>query len=254
MSLEFQSLAHFAAVAKERAKAVDIATVRFAPNMARGDADIWARTYLNSNPNEEECAFCPNMATCPAARAKLEREVGESFDVIDESADAANDLAAQLNDLETLSDGASDERLDHLMGVIGYLEDFAKAVRAETERRLLAGRDMPSYGLELGRQGNRNWRDPKEVERLVREQFRFKLEDAFDLSLKSPTTFEKMTKGAEPVVSAIRWKKLQAHIVRADAVPSVKPKSRIKNPYSVVKPDAEAFEVVDDLTLQPPVF
>lgn len=254
MTIEYTSLAHFASVARERAKAVDIATVRFAPNLARGDFDIWARTYLNPNPNEEECAFCPNLATCPAACAKLEAEVGAGFDVIDESADAAADLATQLEEFEALADGASNERLDHLMGVVGYLEDFVKAVRAEVERRLLAGVDMPSYGLELGRQGNRNWRDPKAVEELVRKQFRFKLEDAFDLSLKSPTTFEKMTKGKEPVVSPNRWKKLQEHIVRADAVPSVKPKHRIKEPYSVVKPDADAFEIVDDLTTQPETY
>ena len=40
---------------------------------ARQDPDgrKWDRTFPNQNPNEEECAFCRAMPTCPSAQRKV---------------------------------------------------------------------------------------------------------------------------------------------------------------------------------------
>jgi len=256
--IEFASLAHFAAIAREKAKRVDSATITL--GMLRVEGSLakhnWEKEFLNENPNEEECAFCPVMARCPAARAKLEREVGAGFDVIDENAPAADVLAETLKAEDPIA------YLDRTMAVLGFLEDWAKAVRAETEARLLGGQEFPSWGLELGREGNRNWRDPKVVEELMRKKFKLKMDLVYDRKLKSPTTLEKMAKGKGAVIPEARWAELQRdHVVRAAAVPSVKHKSRIKTPYTPTMPDADAFDVVDEskpITLedpeQPPIF
>ncbi len=231
---EFATLAEFAEFAKQRAAAVETATQLHPIHFERGSSHEragWIRTFLNPDPNEDECAFCRAQATCPAARAKLEAAVGAGFDVIDET------TLAQVHDTD-------DTTLGRLMSITGLLEDWIKAVRAETERRLLLGEAVDGFGLELGRQGNRAWKDTKEVTRLLREQFRLKLEDAFDLSLKSPTSVEKLTKGKDAVLSERRWAKLQDLISRSEPVPSVKPSAKIKTPYSVVKPDESAFETV----------
>ena len=57
---------------------------------------------------------------------------------------------------------------------------------------------MHGFGLELGRQGPRKWADKEAVEKLVREQFRLREADAYNMKLKSPTQFEdQLTKPAE---------------------------------------------------------
>lgn len=222
------------------------------------DDALWQITYLNPNPNEEECAFCRALATCPAARAKLEETVGQAFDTIDEATQPAAVLAVALGEADAL--GAEvDTYLGKLMSATGFLEDWIKAVRAEVERKLMLGEAVEGYGLELGRQGARAWTDEAEAEKMVREQFRIKAELAYKMKLHSPTQLEKLatitkpsTKNPNPTKPAIskrQWEKLQPLIVRSDAVPSVKPTAQIKVPYSVTKADESAFEIVDGTEL-----
>lgn len=244
----------FAETLKEGARQVEIATERYAPMYAAGEGGLWWRTYLNPNPNEEDCAFCKAMATCPSARGKLEASVGEAFEVIRE--DVTTDATAAANATIAAVALADGPVLGKMMSVTGFLEDWIKAVRAEVERRLMLGEPVEGFGLELGRQGARNWKDPDEAERMVRETFRIKADNAYTKKLKSPTQLEKLASVQKPtkknptpdkpVISLIQWGKLQNLIQRSDAVPSVRPISIIKVPYSPTKPDDSAFEVIDE--------
>lgn len=202
----------------------------------------WDRTFLNQNPNEEECAFCRAMTICPSAQRKVIEVVGADFDVITDETTVAKDLvnaATPVRDLSTK------------MQAVGFVEDWCKAVRAETERRLLNREEVPGFGLELGRQGPRKWTDKEAVEKLVREQFRLREADAYNMKLKSPTQFEdQLTKPAEgedkPALGPRQWKKLQALITRSDPKPSVKPATAIKKPYVPPAPSDEDFITVAD--------
>lgn len=261
--VSIEELLAFAAKAKTAAARVDAATELHLIHFVRGSSherEGWARTFLHPDPNEIDCAFCRAMSTCPAARAKVEQVVGAGFDVItDETEQVLIHAPAFLADRE----------LGVAMKAAGFLEDFIKATRAETERRLMLGQpvkwgdgDLDGYGLELGRAGARAWADPKEAERMLREQFRLKIEDAYDLTLISPTTAEKLAKvkaatkknpmPEKPLLTEARWKKLQPLIARSDPKPSVKPLAIIKELYSPIKPDADAFGVVDDGVKMPP--
>lgn len=211
-------------------------------------AEVWEKTYLNPNPNEKDCAYCRAMATCPSAQRKVQEVIGVAFDVIP--------------DLDT--PGAFQYSGDDLalkLAAAPFLEDFSTAVRAEAERRLLAGQSVKGFGLELGRRGARKWTDEAAVEKTVREKWRLKLEDAYDFSLKSPTSFEKLTKPTKavdpetgkkvevkPLIGPRRWADMQEWIRQSDPKPSVKPIAQIKNPYTPPKPDASAFSAVDDLS------
>jgi len=192
---------------------------------------------------------------CPSARAKLEETVGADFEVINEEAQPAQQLHATLEQAEGY--GADvDDYLGKMMSVTGFLEDWIKAVRAEVERRLMLGEPVTGFGLELGRQGARAWTDPEEAERMVREQFRVKIEDAFTIKLKSPTQIEqiatakKATKKnpnpTKPVITPRQWEKLQPLIKRSDPVPSVKPLSQITEQYHPTQANTDAFDVVPD--------
>lgn len=235
--LALDDLVEFAETARLKA-----ATVKGAEQMhGKMNPGEWERIYLHPNPNEEDCAFCRAMSTCPAMSAKVQAVLNEDFKSI------VDDGGCVTVDAETDSADLSLKML-----ATGMVEDWIKAVRAEVERRLLAGVDVPEYGLELGRQGPRKWKDSEQAADTLRKTFRIKLEDAFNLKVKSPTQVEEMTKtkkGVEAIIGPGQWKKLQSNIGRSDAKPSVKLKSVIKKPYTPEPPDASAFGAVEEDTL-----
>jgi hypothetical protein len=227
---------------RERTTLVEEAQAAYDPQKA----DRWAQVYLNPNPNKDECAFCRAMATCPAYTAKVQAEIGASFEDL---------TAAPTPEAVIQRPGAPS--LSTMMAAVPMLEDLCKAIRAEVERQLLAGDPVAGFGLELGRKGPRKFTAPGEVEDLLRKKFRIKMEHVYDMSLKSPTQLEKLTKpGTEvddlsglpvaigPVLGERQWKKLQEFITQSDPKPSVRPLAVIKNPYVVPKPDDNAFNPV----------
>jgi len=244
--ITIEELMVFAKDAHDAAQFVESATAE------HGHVPIedWNTTYLNPDPNEDDCAFCRAMSTCPAKRAKMERVVGECFEWIDEQQGGFSNEIRQ-----TVTDYPVDD-LALAMKCAGEMEDFIKAVRAETERRLLLGRPVEGFGLELGREGARNWKDEEAAKTYLRKTMRLPIEKAFHLKLISPTDAEKLAgykqgkkvaKPKEPpVISDRQWKGMQANIVRSKPVPSVKPISAIKTPYSPTGPDDSSFEAIDE--------
>src|SRR5665213_2071349 len=244
--ITIEELMAFAAVAKKAAQFVEEATEEHAIDLSVGAGmDSWNATYLNPDPNEDDCAFCRAMSTCPAKRAKLERVAGAAFEIIVEQPTKAEAMPSYPDDFLSLA-----------MKCAGEFEDWIKAVRAEVERRLLLGMPVEGFGLELGREGARNWRDPAAAETYLRKTMRLPIEKAFHMKLISPTDAEKLAgykqgkKVAKPktppVISDRQWKGMQANIVRARPVPSVKPASQIKTPYTPTGRDADAFDVIDE--------
>jgi hypothetical protein len=205
--------------------------------------DIWWRLHLNPDPSETDCAWCRAMPTCPSVQAKLQRDTGLDFTAMPE-ADALPTTIAAYTPIQ----------LSTFMRAVPLLEMASKAVRAETERRLMSGAPVDGFGLELGRLGNRDVSDPEEAERMVRKQFRVPLEHAYTMKLKSVTQLEKLTKPGKaedgtatpPIIGPRQWKQFEALIVRADAKPSVKPLSAIKNPWTPPQISADGFTAVDE--------
>lgn len=170
--------------------------------------------------------FCKARANCPALAKFVRDTVGADFETLaDEAptlpADEANpDLAAKMKACDAI-------------------EDWIKAVRAEVERRLLAGDSVQGFKLVQGRQGARAWSDEAEAEKMLKS-FRLKLEEMYSFKLISPTAAEKTLKD-----SPRRWAKVAPLISRADGKPSVAPESD-KRPALVITPTADAFETLPD--------
>jgi len=157
------------------------------------------------DPGEKQCRFCKAKATCPALR-------DEVLEVVTDAA------ASDFDDLDANNVRTSNaERLAVAMSKVGLVEDWCKAIRAETERRLFAGEDVPGFKLVEGRQGNRNWSNEEAVEAMF-QHWRYRKDEMYDFALISPTTAEKLLK-ANPG----RWEKLQELIHRAPGKPSVAP-------------------------------
>lgn len=141
-----------------------------------------------------------------------------------------------------------DGHLAVLMESVDLVEGWCKAVRAEVERRLLAGTAVPGYKLVQGRQGNRAFADETAAEALMKT-FRLKREEMYDFVLISPTSAEKLA--ADGIIGKKQWPKLQEMIRRSDGKPSVAPASD-KRPALVIGKVEDDFEVqaapADDLS------
>lgn len=131
---------------------------------------------------------------------------------------------------------ADDERLATLMDAADMIEGFAKAVRAEVERRLLAGSFTDArYKLVEGRQGARSWIDEEQAEAALKAM-RLKSDEMYDRKVISPTSAEKLLGEA----NKRKWAKLQPLITRSDGKPSVAPASDKRPALSMAI--AEQFE------------
>ena len=182
--------------------------------------DDWAKTEEWSAtgpiiPDADSCRFCKAKATCPALKAQVRGLVL--------AAPAAAEDFDDLTALPVLAHTDADD-LGRYMDKVGLLEDFAKAIRAEVERRLLSGQDVPSpqggYKLVQGKRGNRAWTSDDEVTALLKSM-RFKNEDIFTFKLKGPAPIEKLLAKDSPT----RWKRLSKFIGQSEGKPSVAPMS-----------------------------
>jgi hypothetical protein len=179
----------------------------------------WSDTYLH--PGDKQCRFCKAKATCPALRAEVTEILGSA---------TAEDFAQFVPEAPDSATG--DNYLSMAMSKVDMVEGWCKAVRAEVERRLLAGKTVDGFKLVTGKKGNRRWADEKAVEKLFKS-FRLKQEEMFDLSLISPTR-------AEKILTSARWTKVQQHIAQSDGKPSVAPATD-RRPALVVSNVAEEF-------------
>ena len=173
-----------------------------------GDAETYGpEAYLF--PAEKQCRFCKAKATCPALRAEVAEVVGGSAAAtIDEFAD----FTPETVDMQT-----GDNYLPIAMSKVGLVEDWCKAVRAEVERRLLAGQKVDGYKLVEGKRGPRKWSDADAVETLFKS-FRLRQDEMYDFSLISPTKAEKLFKQ-----NPKRWAKVSERITQSKGKPSVAP-------------------------------
>ena len=169
-------------------------------------------------PSPKGCRWCRAKATCPAIRAA----VLDDFDtVVPETADE-NDLA-------------------RVMANADMIEKWVKAIRAEVERRLLAGEPVPGYKLVQGKKGNRAWTSAEDAEALLKSM-RIRHEFMYDYKLASPTSLEKLAKANE--VGPRQWVKIQELITQSEGTPSVAPISD-KRPALVTSAVVSDF---DDVT------
>lgn len=191
------------------------------------DDSISLREFLV--PGEKQCRFCKAKASCPAIRAEVAEVLGS---------DPAT--AADFADLEAPGEEAGDNWLAVCMGRVDMVEQWCKAIRAEVERRLFLGQDVPGYKLVEGKLGNRAWADADEAEAKLKGM-RLKLDEMYERKLISPTTAEKLLKKEKPK----SWNALQPFIQRAPGKPSVAPVTD-KRPALAVSATAADFAALDD--------
>jgi hypothetical protein len=192
------------------------------------DDQRWLEIFVR--PGEKQCKFCRAKATCPSLRAEV-----ASTAALESYAASPEEFA----DLDVITPKADcDEAwLAACLSKADLIEDWCKAIRAEVERRLLAGAPVPGYKLVQGKRGSRAWSDAKVAEETLKSM-RIKIEDMYDFKLISPTSAEKLAKSE--VIGKRQWPKLQGLITQSDGKPHVAPVSDSR-PALTVTPVADDF-------------
>lgn len=219
-------------------------TARSAVNTCK-NASVWVGDdngefeAIFLRPAEKACKFCKAKATCPALRSEVAKV---AFDASPASPDDFADQAVAKPGAEGYTDAAW---VAACLSQVDLIEDWCKAIRAEAERRLFAGEQVPGFKVVQGKKGNRQWADAKVAEETLKVM-RVKLEDMYDFKLISPTTAEKLHKAG--TIGPRQWPKLKELITQNDGKPHVAPDSDSR-PALVVTPVVEDFNDVtaDDL-------
>lgn len=197
---------------------------------------IYQRVGINDvtqwcGPHEDACRFCKAKGDCPALDGAVSKALGAEFTDLTTEDQVERDAIVETSVATAHAAGGLGAKMD----AVPLVELWCKAVRARTEKELLEGRTVPGYKLVAGRKGARAWGDAAAAETLLRKTFRLKVEDAYDLTLISPTKAEKLLKATPK-----RWAKAQALITQNDGKPSVAPVSDSR-PALEVKPIESEF-------------
>ncbi len=181
-------------------------------------------------PGDKQCKFCKAKATCPKLRAHVEEVTLADFDATEPTQPPV-----------APTDATPPSDLAACMAAVDLVEGWCKAVRAETERRLLAGTPVSGWKLVQGKQGNRAWTDAKVAEETLKTM-RIKHEEMYNYSVISPTDAEKLAKAK--IIGPRQWPALQQIITRSAGKPSVAPESDKRE--ALVLRTADDFETVDE--------
>jgi hypothetical protein len=187
------------------------------------------------NPGASQCQWCKAKAVCPALAAETTAVVTTAASVDDFADLTTETLPAALAEVPS-------DVLAEALAKVDLMEMFCLAVRAETERRLVAGVEVPGFKLVEGKRGHRKWVNPEEAELQLRSM-RLKVEEMFELKLISPTTAEKLAKAG--TIGPRQWKKLQEQYAQSQGKPSVAPASD-KRPAISVGATADDFALIEE--------
>lgn len=215
---------------REFADEVAIAAGRVDQNY-QVDADA-----LDLRPGEKQCKFCNAKGLCPALKAEVTQSLG-LVTVSDPSEFEDLSLPKQASSA-TIDDRTPVEKLAEILRAEPLIEAFLAGARAEVERRLFAGEEVPGYYLGEGKKGHRKWIDEATVEEELKKRIGAK--DTYVKKVISPTEAEKKFKGKPRT-----WAKIAPLITQSPGKPSVCKEGDKNLPYQLPSPAD-----FDDLTAE----
>lgn len=181
------------------------------------------------------CQFCRAKARCPKIAGEVARTTAADFDNLDQV-----ELPVDIVELPAQH---VNQDLANKMLKCDLIEGWIKAVRAEVESELTAGREVPHFKLVQGRKGNRDWTSEDAAIKLLKG-FRLKVDEMYDFSLKSPPKIEKLL-GKQ----VKRWPKVLPLIHQPDGKISVAHESDKRDAVSIAATTdgMENLDFVEDL-------
>ena len=184
-------------------------------------------------PSEKACRWCKAKADCPSLTGSVVETIEAEFtDLNTECATTRDEIIESLVPTVPLY-------LAQKMAAVDLIESWCKAIRAEVERQLLAGSEVPGYKLVQGRKGSRAWGDAVAAEELLKKM-RLKKEEMYDFKLISPTTAEKVLKETPK-----RWNKVLPFITQSEGKPSVASISDKRPAINFTPVESEFISIAD---------
>lgn len=169
---------------------------------------------LVATPGEKQCKFCRAKGSCPTLK-----ETAMSVVRVDDFTDLDAKIALLSND-----------ELSGIAHQLDLINDWCNGVRAEMDRRLLAGQHIPGWKVVAGKKGNRAWSDETAAGRRLESRLG---EKAYTRKLITPTQAEKLLKDDFNQFSDL--------VTQADGKPAVAPITD-KRPAILVACDFQSLE------------
>jgi hypothetical protein len=214
---------------------------------AAGQVELNKQVYAEGNdldliPGEKQCKFCNAKAICPALKAVV--STGLATIAEPSKVEHFEDLTLPKQaSAVAVNPGVTGEKLAEFMRAVPLIEEAVKAARAEVERRLFAGEEVPGFYLGVGRKGRRQWADPEAALQELTKSGRLKVVEALERKPISPTTAEKLLKDRPKI-----WSKIAPQIVQPEGKPSVCREGVDTNPIYRIASDVSEFQNLDALT------
>lgn len=170
-------------------------------------------------PSKDNCHFCRASGNCAAQNEMVLTAALEGFE------DATQEPRVRTPADVTLGDAYE---------LTGLVRTWLKAVEQRVYGALQTGQrvvrsDGIGYKLVIGKKGDREWKNPAEVEALMRKM-RLKTDQMYTFKLISPAGAEKLAKvpkvkkGEQPIaapIGTIQWNRLAAQITQDEGKPSI---------------------------------
>lgn len=205
------------------------------------DAVDWETMYLQAS--DKGCKYCKAKGNC----AELKRNVYADMPSTIPSADDFDTIVNDNLEPEVVLDRALEalpgipfKDLVKLYSVIDKHKLFIEAVEARMWQDMMAGQKHADYKLVLGRGGNRVWKDPKEVEAVMKVA-KFREAEMYDRKIISPAAAEKLLKERPRM-----WKKIETMITRTEGKPVIASRADKRPPIDPYNDNLDQFPLLED--------
>lgn len=172
-------------------------------------------------PTEKGCRWCPARGKCEAQSKMAFAIAAQEFDMF-MGVDLDDPVSAKTVARISSKESTPVDTLAETLKWIPFLEGWIKDIRAEAEKLMLSGTDIPGQKLVESNK-HTTWKpgmDPKEE---LHKGLKFRLKDLYTTKLKSPNAMMKLAN--ENKFSKQRIEKLQALFYKPPGAPTVVPVS-----------------------------
>lgn len=134
--------------------------------------------------------------------------------------------------------------LSEKMKLVGFVEQWCKAVRSQVEAQLLSGMPVEGFKIVRGKKGNSQWVDETKAETVLKSM-RLSNEEMYNMDLISPTSAKKLFKNQPKRLARIS---ADGMITQSDGALSVAPEDDARAAVFIA-PAADDFDNLEECGL-----
>lgn len=188
----------------------------------------------------DHCKWCTRKTACAEYRNRVTATVFDATPATPADFDALAPVDPKIGVPDAMP---HEVWLASALSKADMIEEWVRAIRAEVEGLLVAGKTVPGYKLVRGKLGDRQWADEAKAEETITKLWKLREDQAYTRKLKSPAQVEKLVKAGS--IDPKQWDAIQGLVHRAPGKLSVAPVGDPRPAVSIAA-QAEDFEAVGD--------